>query len=55
LKGKTDLKERKNKKVRKSDKGINKFKRSCQQRTNLETNKKGDLLACRTVRGTGER
>jgi hypothetical protein len=32
------------KKIRNSNKGINKFKRSCQERTNLEKNEKGDLL-----------
>ena len=34
-----------NKKIRNSYRGINKFQRSCQQRTNLEKNEKGNLLA----------
>jgi hypothetical protein len=42
---KLTYKKRKDKKIRNSYRGINKFKRSCRQRTNLEKNEKGDQLA----------
>jgi hypothetical protein len=46
LKGNIDLKkDRKSKKIRNSYRGINKFKKRCQKRTNSEKNEKGDLLA----------